>query len=270
MNRLVLLGLFSISAAAVELPSAQQIVTRSVAANEADFQQAPNYVWVERDAEKEHSSKSTIKTSKVYMIDGSPYYELVALNDVPLSPGEQAEQERKLRLEIAKRAHESDRERSHRVAKYQRERNRDHAMLLEMGEAFDFTLSGETQLDGRGVWVLKAVAKPGYEPKTRETKVLTGMQGTLWIDKATYQWVKVQAEVVRPVNFFGFIAKVYPGTQFTLEQEPVSDNIWLPKRFSMTVRAMALGFIDQNSSDEETYRDYRPAPKVTAGLAPAQ
>ena len=272
MNRFVVFGLFATLAApippasAVEPPSAAQIITRSIAANEADFNQAPNYAWIERDAEKQHSSKATIKTSKVFMIDGSPYYELIAQNDVPLSSGEQAEQERKLHLEIVKREHESDRERSRRVAKYMRERNRDHAMLLEMGTAFEFTLTGETQLDGHDVWIMKAAPKPGYEPKTHETKVLTGMTGTLWIDKATYQWVKVQAEVVHPVNFFGFIAKVYPGTQFTLEQEPVSENVWLPKRFSMTVHAMALGFIDENSADEETYRDYRPAPKLTAEL----
>jgi hypothetical protein len=251
---------------AVEPSTIRQIIARSIAANEADFNQAPNYAWIERDAEKQHSSKATIKTSKVFMIDGSPYYEMIALNDVPLSSGEQAEQERKLRLEIAKRSHESDRERTRRVTKYTRERSRDHAMLLEMGTAFDYALAGETQLDGHDVWVLTAAPKPGYEPKSHETKVLTGMTGTLWIDKATYQWVKVQAEVVHPVNFFGFIAKVYPGTQFTLEQEPVSQTVWLPKRFSMTVHAMALGFIDENSADEETDRDYRPAPKLTAEL----
>jgi hypothetical protein len=34
-------------------------------------------------------------------------------------------------------------------------------------------------------------------PKSRETKVLTGMQGTMWIDTKTYQWVKVTASVFR-------------------------------------------------------------------------
>jgi len=47
-----------------------------------------------------------------------------------------------------------------------------------------------------------------------------GMTGHLWIDQRDSQWVRVEAEVVRPVSFFGFFAKVGKGTRFLLEQEP--------------------------------------------------
>jgi hypothetical protein len=52
-----------------------------------------------------------------------------------------------------------------------------------------------------------------------------------------------------------------------LEQEPVADNLWLPKRFSMRVKATAFGFFDENSTDDETYREYKPMPKASAELA---
>ena len=119
-------------------------------------------------------------------------------------------------------------------------------------------------MDGRNTWVLDASPKPGYVPPNREAKVLTGMQGKLWVDQATYQWVKVQAQVVKPVSFFGFLARVGPGTKFELEQKPIHDNLWLPAHFSMKVNATALGFISENSAEDDTYRDYRPAPAPVA------
>jgi len=92
------------------------------------------------------------------------------------------------------------------------------------------------------------------------------MKGRLWIAKGQYQWVRVQAEVFRTVTFLGFLAKVGPGTRIQLEQEQVADNLWLPKSFSVRVKAAALGFIDESSTDDETYREYKPMPKMSAGL----
>ena len=116
--------------------------------------------------------------------------------------------------------------------------------------------------------MLNATPKPGYVPHNHEGKVLMGMKGRLWIDQVTYQWVKVEAQVVRPVSFFGFFARVGPGTRFVLEQEPVNDNLWLPKHFSVNVVASAFGFIDESSTEDDTYRDYRPTPKAVA-VAPS-
>jgi len=62
------------------------------------------------------------------------------------------------------------------------------------------------------------------------------------------------------------MAKVSPGTCLTLEQQPISDSVWLPKRFTMRVNASALGFINENSSDDKTYSNYAPQPEITARL----
>jgi len=249
-------------------PTSDEIIRRSVAATDADWQEAPNYSFINRVAESKHGARRGLKTYDVLMIEGSPYNKVIAVNDNPLAAGERAEEERKLQREIYKRQHESNRERSHRIAKYKRERDQDHVMMKQMVEAFDFTLSGEEHLADRGVWVLNATPKPGYIPHNHEGKVLMGMKGKLWIDQATYRWVKVEAQVVRPVSFFGFFARVGPGTRFVLEQEPVNDNLWLPKHFSVNVVASAFGFIDGSSTEDDTYSDYRPMPKAEA-VAPS-
>ncbi len=142
----------------------------------------------------------------------------------------------------------------------------DHEMLQEMVDAFQFHLTGEAQINGRSCWILDAEPKSGYQATNHEGRVLKGMKGRLWIDKATYQWVKVHAEVVKPVSFYGFLAKVGPGTEFDLEQAPVMDNVWMPTRFDVRVNSTALGFLNENSTDNETYRDYQPMPQASALL----
>jgi hypothetical protein len=247
-------------------PDAQEMVRRSVAAQTADWNAAPNYSFVERDTVAKHGA-ATSKTYEVLMIEGSQYNKLIAVGGRPLSPGEQAEEDRKIQQEIQKRKREAPSARARRVAKYERERLQDHAMMLEMGEGFSFRLAGSEKVDGHDTWVLEATPKPGYQPKTRDTKVLTGMRGKLWVDKEQYHWVKVEAEVFKPVSFYGFLAKVGPGTRFVLENEPVDGKVWLPKHFAVKVNSTALGFINHDSNNDETYRDYQSNAKALAVVA---
>jgi hypothetical protein len=245
-------------------PNPEEIARKSIVAIKSDWAQTSKYSFLERDVESKRHSPPTVKTYRVLMIDGSPYNFVTAINDEPLSRDERANEQRKLEKEIARRQKESERERQRRVAKFRRENERDHEMLQEMVEAFQFQLSGEAQVDGHPCWVLDAEPKPGYEPTNHEGRVLKGMKGRLWIDKASYQWVKVHAEVVRTVTLYGFLAKVGPGTEFDLEQAPVADGVWMPKAFRTTVHASALGFLSENSTESETYRDYQPMPQTSA------
>lgn len=264
--------LFALAAAATGMPSIaatpdpQEIIRKSVEAIQSDWEQARGYSYLERDVESKRREPATAKTYKVLMIDGSPYNRVTAINDQPLSPTEQAEEQHKLQKEIEKRQREPARDREKRIAKYDRESAHDHEMLQAMVDGFQFRLAGEAEVDGHACWVLDAAPRPGYQAATREGRILKGMKGRLWVDQRSYQWVKVHAEVVRPVSFYGFLAKVGPGTEFDLEQAPVTDNLWLAKRFSVQVKASALGVFSENSTESDTYRDYQPMPQPSALL----
>jgi hypothetical protein len=247
-------------------PNPQEIVRKSVEAIKQDWAEAPKYSYLERDVESKKDRPRMAKTYRVLMIDGSPYNLVTAINDEPLSPDEKAAEQRKLEREIEKRRNESERERRKRIAKYTKERDHDHELLQQMAEAFEFQLTGEATVNGHPCWVLAAEPKPDYEATNHEGRILKGMKGTLWVDKASNQWVKVHAEVVKPVSFFGFLAKVGPGTEFNLEQEPVANGVWFPKKFDVQVRASALGLFSENSNENDTYRDYQPMPQASALL----
>lgn len=238
---------------AADPPSADAIIQKSVAANEADFRAADGFTHDETD-----KVGAGTRTYSILMIEGTPYEHLIAINGEPLSQAEAAQEQRKMQDAIAARKRESPDQRRNRIEKYQAERRRNARMLNQLSVAFNFHLVGTGQLDGFSVYRLRATPKPGYRPPDMDSQVLTGMEGHLWIDQKTFHWVRVTAKVIRPVAIEGFLARVEPGTQFEIEKRPVSGSIWQITHYSMRARAKVLFVVNHNSEDDETYFNFRP------------
>jgi len=252
-------------AAAPKTPDAATIIQRSVDAMHRDWQESEHYIHLERDVEA-HGSK----TFQILMIEGSPYQKLTAVNGKPLSPGEAKREEQKLRDEVKSRCGESPSAKQKRIAEYQKEQKRDHEMIGELTKAFTFKVAGQQRVNGRQTWLLNAIPKPGYQPPSLETKALTGMAGKLWIDSATFEWVRVEAHVVQPVSIEGFLARVEPGTVFELVRAPVTNALWAPSHFSERSKARIMGFIGHSTHDDETYSHYRPASAINLPTCPGK
>lgn len=231
---------------------AANIIQRSTEANRRDWDAVPQFDNYERDRDKNGD-----RTFFVTMLFGSPYQRLVAINGHPLSPAKQKEEEKKYQDAVAQRQRESPAQRKERISKYEAERKRDQTLLEEMTKAFDFQSLGTRSLNGRQVYVLKATPRKGYQPPNRDSSVLTGMEGMLWVDKATFQWVKVEAHVTRPVSIVGFLAQVEPGTKFELEKMPVANDVWMAKHFAMTSNARVAFVFRRRSQEDDTFFNYR-------------
>jgi hypothetical protein len=231
--------------------SVATIIQRSVEANERDWRAAPEFDYTERD--KEGGSN---KTYAITMLYGSPYERLIAVDEHPLSAEKEREEQRKFERIAGQRRSETPEKRAARIAKYEAERKRDHTLLDQLTKAFDFKLVGDADLKGRKVYVLKATPRSGYRPPNRDSHVLTGMEGTMWIDHETFQWVKVEAHVTRPVRIEGFLAEVEPGTQFELEKVAVTADIWLATHFAMKANARVMMVFPHRSQQDIAYFSY--------------
>ena len=236
-------------------PDAAMIVRRSVEANLRNYEALPrfDYFKVERRPD------GTSRTFEEIMLFGSRYSRLTAVNGEALSQERERDEKQKLERVVKSRAGESPADRTRRVAGYQQERQRDQLLLNEMGNAFDFTMSGEQLLEGHEVYILKARPRRGYKPPNNRAKVLTGMEGTLWIEKNTFQWARVEARVMRPVSIEGFLARVEPGTRLELKHAPLSGDLWMPAHFSMKARATILFLFSKADEEDESYYGYHPA-----------
>lgn len=230
------------------------LLKKSMETFEAYWNAAPDYEYVETDQQRDGGTK----TFQELMVLGSPYERLIAINGQPLSSEQAAREQHKLNAAITRRRNESQQEKQQRLAKAEQVRKRDHALIEEIPKAFDFEYLDEKQLAGRA-YVLQAIPKTGYRPPNRETEVLKGARGQIWIDKQTYNWVKAEAEVIRPVSIVAYLSRVEPGTRFELDMAPVSDKLWMPSRFTMKARAKVLFVIPHEASQDESYYGYHKA-----------
>lgn len=253
------------SRAAAQLTAAE-IIHRSVEANEQDWNAGASFSHIERDIDK-HDDSIVDRTWEVFLMDGSPYQRLIGIDGHPLSEPRQKQEAQREGRELARRRAETPGERRARIDRYRRDREHDHILMTQMEVAFNFRLIGEDTLSGHPVYVLEAQPKPDYAPPNREAKVLTGMKGKLWVDKAGFHWARVEAEVVHTVTFAGFIARVGPGTRFVLEKGPVNNQIWQPTNFQDRAVASIL-FWQRNSSTANTFWDYRPNSVISSLLGP--
>ena len=236
------------------------IIRQSADANNRDWVAAPQFNNSERDRNQDGD-----KTYVVTMLYGSPYERLIAVNGHTLSASQQRKEQNKYDATVAERQHESPEKRSQRIAKYESERKRDHTLIEQMTAAFDLRLIGKRLLNRHEVYVVKATPRHGYRPPNRDSEVLTGMEGTLWIDQKTFQWVKVEAHVMHPVRIEGFLAEVEPGTRFEVEKRRVANDIWLASHFSMRSNAKVMLLFPHRGREDDTYFDYHRASDAPAG-----
>lgn len=261
---LLFLSSFVPVAASPAEPDANTIIQRSVDALKSDWQAEPRYDYSERDVKGRVS-----RTYDVMMILGSPYRRIEAVDGIPLSPDLQQGEQKKMRAAVVERCGESALQARKRIENYKKGRERDHLLMQEMTNAFVFKLLGETTAGGRAAWLLQATPKPGYQPPNKQTKVLTGTQGELWIDKDSFQWIKVEAKVIHPVSIEGFLARVEPGTTFKLIRAPVPGGAWLPSEFFVGSKVRVLSLIGHNVTEDDSYFDYQPADSVRIPRCPA-
>ncbi len=229
------------------------IVSRGAAALKADWAAYEDYAYIEKD-EVLKNGQWTAKTSQVVFIDGSDYYMPVAADPA------------RLKAETARRSAESPAERQERIAKFRKAHAANDALIRDFPDAFTFELTGEETIDGRKAYVLAATPKKRAGRLSLAAKVLSGMQGTVWIDEVSFQTIRVKCDVVRPVPVYGILARVLPGTHIEFSMTPVTDSVWLIGEMKMNLAISKFFFFHSAQVTRSTYSDYRLNSEVLAGL----
>lgn len=238
------------------------IIQRATAAMQSDWNAFPGFAFVERDSETS-KGVTVVKTHRVFMIDDSDYYMPIAVNDKPYTAEQMAQEHGRLSKEVDRRDHETPKERHRRSERYWKERNQTRILLEQYVKAFDFTLAGEEVINEHSACVLDAKPRPDYRPPNREAKILTGMQGRMWIDDHNFHWLKAEADVLKPVSILGVAVRVLPGTHMELQMAPVSQSLWLVSCFSVIVKASVL-WMSHDQADVTSWSGYRPAAAALA------
>lgn len=197
------------------------------------------------------------ETSDILEVYGEQVERLTAKNDKPLAPSEAKKQDEKIQKIIDKRKNESEGDRHKRLEKEEKERTEDRKFVLEVADAYDFRLVGSQVVDGHDTWVLDGDPRPGFQPRTREAQFLTKLKGRVWIDKAEYQWVKLDITAIDNISVGFVLARIHKGMHGVIEMTRINDEVWLPKHIQIHVDVRIALFKNYDEDIEQTYRDYK-------------
>jgi hypothetical protein len=252
-------------ASAPEPLSQEQIKSLIRQAAEKDMEndkKQRDYTYRERVEEHKLGGKGEIKSTEIRVYDvleiyGEQVRRLVSKDGKPLPDKDAAKEEEKVQKVIDKRKNESDSDREKRLKKEEKDRAHDREFVKEVADAYNFTLTGVENLDGRETYVIDAEPRPGFEPHTRETKFLPKFRFRLWLDRTEDQWVKLDATSIDTVSIGLFLARIHKGSRILIETTRVNNEVWLPQHVALHVDARLALLKNIEVDQDVTYQDYK-------------
>jgi hypothetical protein len=237
------------------VPDVPRLVASSLGATERHWHGRRQYSYVEHSESRRRDMEGRVKSEDVEMsrttvVNGVPFDELVERNGEPPSAWEKWRQARALDTLL--------RETPAQLATRIGEQDEDaRALVQEVPKAFDFQFAGHEVIHGRDAYVLHITPRSGYEPRGKYGKVLSKVEGTVWIDVEDLVWIKVDGQVIESFSIGLFLVRLLRGSLVTIEQSRVEDGVWLPLR--VDVRATAKILLVKSVVIERllTYSDYR-------------
>jgi hypothetical protein len=237
-----------------------ELVRRSIAQDQLDWVRMKDYTWQAHSVEKHLDPHGKVESTKregweTLMLDGQPYRRTLERDGKPLSADEQRSEQKKLDRETRRLSSETPTGRQRRLEDAEKLRRREFAFLSEIPELYDLRYEGESTVDGRAVWVVSGTPRPGAKARSGEAKMLLKVRGRMWIDKATYQWARVEAETTDTISWGLFLARLNAGAKMIFEQTEVNSgqvnsDLWFPKRLVLTGSGR-VGLIKRLAQDVE-------------------
>jgi hypothetical protein len=212
------------------------------------------YAFMERRTEVHTNPFGRIGTGGILVSEIYPsptgsltYRRLIERNGVPLTPQQLAEQDREYQrraAEVLRRlAAEQPDEKRRRESEAARAAERGQRRMTDILGALQFQVDGRTMHEGVPAIVVSFSPKPGARPQTRQGRTAQKFAGTVWIDEAASEVMRLEARAVDDISFgYGIVARLSKGTVGTLTRRPVGDGIWLPSRVTLKGRGRAVVF----------------------------
>jgi hypothetical protein len=239
----------------------KEIVGKALARDERNYELRNSYTYekatVVRTRDKDGSVKKTeSKVEEVIHIDGTEVERLVEKDGKALDAKQEAEQRKKVDKEVEKIKKESPSERAKRRGETEKDLREEREARREVLDAYDFTLLGSEERDGRLTWKIAGKPKAGWKGKGRLANQIKAVEGRIWVDQATYEWVRMELDSTDTISYGWFFLRLQPGAKIQVEQTRVNDEVWLPRRVDIHADARLIGKMVRVDIEQE-YRKFR-------------
>jgi hypothetical protein len=218
---------------------------------------------IDRDLDKngnlieKSSEKELLTFYKGYRIN-----RLIEKSGKPLSASDQEKEDReatKKVAEIEKRIAEKERKQINQrdVSAGTAGQPKDEGQRITIADALKGSLLTNPRRErfrGINVIVFDYEPNPAFKPNTRNEKLFALCTGAVWVDEKAKQVVRLDAVLTK--SFGNFIGKAKQGASFSIENELINNEIWLPKQadVNLSIKILFAGF---NINNLIKYGDYK-------------
>lgn len=118
-----------------------------------------------------------------------------------------------------------------RLKDQQSDRRRRDNVIKDIPDAFVYSYAGRGP---KGTIMLKFRPAPNFQPSSRQSLILQGMAGELWVDPSTQRMVKIDGKLINDVKIgWGFLARLNQGGTFLMQQSQGPDGTWYQQLLSV-------------------------------------
>jgi hypothetical protein len=242
---------------------AETLLRRVIESRERQQQLTREYAFRETTVTRDLDSNGRIKsaTSESALVTPGPggeYRRLIGKDGEPLSPEEEAKEEREFQKYLKEQLRLPAEERDKKTReKLERRVERFQERLREAMEVFDFEPLESEVVQGVPLRVFRFSPKPGYEGHSRSTKILARMEGTVWIDPRCDQLAKLHVRFRENLKFLGGIfGRVSKGSEASAEGWFDGDGVWLLDEVAVSLDARLYFLKSYRQRIEIDYHDY--------------
>jgi hypothetical protein len=255
--------------ASLDIPA----LLREVGRNQDELdQRVSEYTFTRRQIEREINDRGEVKKEKVTVHEvypapgGGAVYKLVSEDGVQLSPEKQEKEARRVAEELEKLERENEKRRLKREGEARRKRERgagkegedDLGGIAAFLRACEFVSPRRERFHGRDTIVFDFRARPNFKPSNDSESIIAKLVGTIWIDPADKQVMRLEARLDRSIKIAGgLVASIRPGSSFAFEQTRMEDGVWLPRTAEVSAFAKVFIFAGFRLDATREYSDYK-------------
>ncbi|MEQ1606040.1 MAG: hypothetical protein ABL999_14345 [Pyrinomonadaceae bacterium] len=178
-------------------------------------------------------------------------------NNKPLSASDQAKEDKEAEKQVAEIEKKIAEKEKKAVAAGVAGQPKGEGQRITIADALKGSLLTNPRRErfkSRDVIVFDYEPNPAFKPQTRNEKLFALCNGAVWVDTVTKQVVRLEAVLTQSAG--NFLAKAKRGASFSLENELVNNEIWLPSQADINLQIKIL-FAGININNLIKYGDYR-------------
>ncbi len=206
------------------------------------------------------------QTVQLSFYKGNRIRRVIEKNGKPLSEKEQAEEDKNAQKQVAEIEKEIAKKEAKTVEQNSNgtpDENNRRISIAELLRASNLINPRRERFRGRDVVVFDFEPNPNFDYKNAKSflKFFGKTAGVMWIDETDKQVVRIEATLADSFKIGGgLLANLKKGASFTLEQERVNDEIWLPSSIdiNLSVKVMLVKGISVNQNIKSyNYRKFK-------------